>query len=105
MGYLFRFAKVHSNEPSPTITMREVIATVDLVIHASMGTTISAAINPSQDHLCKTVLELDTFKGTDEDAFQWMEDTLTKLGAVGLSRYLTEPSLVQKNPDIAKRFF
>ena len=51
MWYLFRFAKVHSNEPSPTITMREVIATVDLAINASMGTTTSVAINPSQDRL------------------------------------------------------
>ena len=87
MGYLFRFAKVHSNEPSPTTTMREVIATVDIADNASSTTNNSGAITPSQDRLQQTVPELDTFKGTDEVSFGWIEDTLTKLGAAGPARY------------------
>ena len=105
MGYLFRFAKVNTNEPPPRTTMRDVIASVDMAENLSKGATPPVPVTPTQDRLRKTVPELDKFKGTDEDSFGWMEDTLTKLGAAGLARYLTEPSLAKKKPILLKVSF
>ena len=105
MGYLFKFAKVQTTVPPLNFTMKEVILRVDMAESLSSTAVNSSSASSNQDRLRKTVPELETFKGTDEDSFGWMEDTLTKLGTAGLARYLTEPTLVASNPEVAESVF
>ena len=105
MGYLLKYVKMTPLQPSASLAMAEIIKIVDDVGSVFSSQTPNTITVPSQQPARKTVPELDTFKGTDEDSFGWMEDTLTKLGTAGLARYLTDSALVAKNPDLAESVF
>jgi len=105
MGYLLKYVKMTPLQPSASLAMADIIKLVDDVGSLSSSQTPNSITVPSQQPARKTVPELDTFKGTDEDSFGWMEDTLTKLGTAGLARYLTDTALVAKNPDLTESVF
>ena len=44
-------------------------------------------------------------KGTYEDSFGWLEDTLAKLGTGGLVRYISDTAVVKYNPDLVESAF
>ena len=105
MGYLMKYVKMTPLQPSASLAMAEIIKIVDDVGSVYSSHTPNTITVPSQQPARKNVPELDTFKGTDEDSFGWMEDTLTKLGTAGLARYLTDSAVVAKNPDLAESVF
>lgn len=87
------------------LIMTDIIKIVDTVNTSNSSQTPSMITVPSQQPSRKTVPELESLKGTDEDSFRWMKDTLTKLGTAGLARYLIDSALVVNNPDLAESFF
>ena len=105
MGYLLKYVKMTPFEPSSSLPMADIIKIVDDVGSIASPQTPNTITVPNHQPVRKIVPELDTFKGTDEDSFGWMEDTLTKLGTAGLARYLTDPALAVKNPDLAESVF
>ena len=105
MGYLLKYVKMTPLQPSASLVMADIIKIVDDVGSLSSSQTPNTITVPSQQPARKTVPELDTFKGTDEDSFGWMEDTLTKLGTAGLARYLTDAGIVAKNSDLGESVF
>ena len=92
-------------EPIASLAMADIIKIVDDVGSLSSSQTPNTITVPSQQPVRKIVPELDTFKGTDEDLFRWIEDTITKIGTAGLARYLTDLALVAKNLDLAEGVF
>ena len=105
MGYLLKYIKMTPFEPSSNLPMAEIIKIVDDVGSIASPQTPNTITVPNHQPVRKIVPELETFKGTDEDSFGWMEDTLTKLGTAGLARYLTDPALAVKNPGLAESVF
>lgn len=101
MGYLLQYSKTNTVVPDEPLNMLDVIK--EVVNPGSLIHPPKPVVSPEQ--IQKTVPELDTFKGTDEDSFGWMEDTLTKLGTVGLARYLSNRTTVLSNLKIAESVF
>ena len=53
----------------------------------------------------KAVPTLDKFSGHDEDYFAWKESTINVLGTAGFGRFLSEKTMVTKNPEVSESVF
>lgn len=71
---------------------------------ASLGGTIPESPNRRSVQLFdkKAVPTLGKFNCHDEDYFDWKESTINALGTAGLNRFLHDPAVISKHPEIAE---
>ena len=105
MGYLLKYVKLENELPNEALNLTDIINKVENIPDNKSYQSLSSATHTSHPYTKKTVPDLDEFKGTDEDSFGWLEDTLTKLGTAGLARYLSDTRLVTQNPDLMESVF
>ena len=101
--YVFRYSCFKDAIPEPGTLMNKIVCEVQ---GQEKGHQVQRNLPPSPS--CSQKIDVPApkqFRGTDEDAYGWIEDTLNTMGQAGLSAYLTDKTICQHQPEIATRVF
>ena len=107
LGYVVDFAGIATLTPDVTMN--------DIVKKVTMSKTKTFAVpdtpgSPPRNRTVqvfdkKTVPTLEKFSGHDEDYFAWREATINVMGTAGFGRFLDDPGMTDKHPELAESVF
>ena len=104
LGFVVAFARIR--KPLSTVSsIQQIIRSVDEYRTASMG-MVRFPGSPSRSATeKKTVPDLTSFSGKDEDFYSWRDDAVNAFGKAGLVGFLTDKPLITKHPEMAVSVF
>ena len=103
LSFIFQYSQIKDEIPPHGMALSTVIREVQKR-EGENAASLQAPPSPT----CTAKIDvpaLKEFKGTDEDAYGWIQDTSNTMGRAGLSLYLTEKSVCQKRPEMQREFF
>ena len=104
LGFVVAFARI--GKPLSTVSsIQEITCSVNEYWTAPIG-MVRVPGSPSRSATeKKTVPDLTSFSGKDEDFYSWRDDVVNALGKAGLVGFLTNKSLISKHPEMAVSVF
>ena len=104
LGFIVAFA--HIGKPlSMVSSIQEIIHSVDEYRTAPIGMVRVPSSSSRSATEKKTVPDLTSFSGKDEDFYSWRDDAVNAFGKAGLVGFLTDKSLIAKHPEMAISVF
>jgi hypothetical protein len=107
LGYIVDYARVGTL--SLQTTMHGIVQGLHNYNHRPTGMSGSSPASPArrsvQIYDKKSVPTLAKFTDFDEDYFDWKESTIEMLGTAGFQRFLDDPVVIAKHPEIAESVF
>jgi hypothetical protein len=104
LGYIVDFAPLGTL--TSTLTMNDIVARVTASKQRYSGAGASSPTRRAvQVFDKKAVPTLDKFTGHDEDYFTWKEATVNVLGTAGFGRFLDDPTMSAKHPEVGESVF
>lgn len=105
LGYVVDYTRVGTLDTA--VSMNEIVRVVTTskqkTYTVSPGSPAGARSVQVFDQ--KAIPTLDKFSGLDEDYFTWRELTINILGTAGFGRFLDDPTMSQKHPEVAESVF
>ena len=107
LGYIIDYVAAVGASLTTDVSMDEIVDRVNAASKSHLACTTTTSTTPVDSYLLDDVLipTLEKFHGQDLDYFVWRESTITILGMAGLVRFLDDPIMVQRHPDIAECVF
>ena len=104
LGFVVVFARI--GKPLSTVSsIQEIIRLVDEYRTALIGMVRVPSSRSRSATEKKTVPDLTSFSGKDEDFYSWRDDAVNAFGKAGLVGFLTDKSLIAKHPEMAVGVF
>jgi hypothetical protein len=107
LGYVVDYAGIATL--TPEVTMNDIVKEVTMSRTKTYAVPNSPGSPPRtravQVFDKKTVPTLDKFSGHDEDYFAWREATINVMGTAGFGRFLDDPGMTNKHPELAESVF
>ena len=107
LGYVVDYAGIATL--TPDVTMNDIVKQVTMSKTKTYTIPNSPGSPPRtravQVFDKKTVPTLDKFSGHDEDYFAWRETTINVMGTAGFGRFLDDPGMTDKHPELAESVF
>ena len=100
LGYVIDYARIGTLRAD--LVMNDIVRAV---VSSTSAAKHSVSFSGTTSEKSKTVPDLDSFSGHDEDFFEYKESTVDTLGQHGLGDYLTDSSRITTHKDTAHSVF
>ena len=107
LGFIVEYTRL-GRDVTPTTSIRSLICALDEYRAAPHKSDPRLPTSPPRASLHqekKTIPDSKEFTGKDEEYFSWQDSAVNDLGKAGLIRFITDPSMITKYPELATSVF